>query len=108
MAKESLFDAAEYLDSPEAVADYLSEAFESGDDKLIARALGAVARAKGMTEVANDPGLSRESLYRSLSEQGRPRTGDRDEGSRFPRYAIVRATEGEVGGLRSLYWPAPT
>lgn len=72
MQKASTFDAADYLDSPEAIADYLSEAFESGDDKLIARALGAVARAKGMTEVANDTGLSRESLYRSLSEQGRP------------------------------------
>ena len=72
MAKPSAFDAADYLDSPEAIADYLSEAFEAGDDKLIARALGTVARAKGMTEVANDTGLSRESLYRSLSEQGRP------------------------------------
>ena len=72
MAKASTFDAADYLDSPQAIADYLSEAFETGDDKLIARALGTVARAKGMTEVANDTGLSRESLYRSLSEQGRP------------------------------------
>jgi len=72
MAKTSPFDAADYLDSSEAIADYLSEAFESGDDKLIARALGTVARAKGMTEVASDTGLSRESLYRSLSEQGRP------------------------------------
>ena len=72
MPKASPFDAADYLESPEAIADYLSEAFESGDDRLIARALGTVARAKGMTEVANDTGLSRESLYRSLSEQGRP------------------------------------
>jgi len=72
MAKTSPFDAADYLDSPEAIADYLSVAFESGDDKLIARALGTVARIKGMTEVANDTGLSRESLYRSLSAQGRP------------------------------------
>jgi probable addiction module antidote protein len=63
MAKASPFNAAEYLDSPESIADYLSEAFESGDEKLIARALGTVARAKGMTEVANDTGLSRESLY---------------------------------------------
>jgi len=72
MTIASRFDAADYLDSPEAIADYLSEAFESGDDKLIARALGTVARAKGTTEVANDTGLSRESLYRSLSEQVRP------------------------------------
>lgn len=72
MAKTSSFDAAAYLDSPNAIAGYLSEAFETGDEKLIARALGTVARAKGMTEVAHDTGLSRESLYRSLSEQGRP------------------------------------
>lgn len=72
MAKTSSFDAADYLDSPAAIADYLSEAFDSGDEKLVARALGTVARAKGMTEVANETGLSRESLYRSLSDQGRP------------------------------------
>jgi probable addiction module antidote protein len=72
MAKASPFDAADYLDSPELIADYLSEAFETGDGRLIAKALGTVARAKGMSEVANETGLSRENLYRSLSEQGRP------------------------------------
>ena len=72
MAKASQFDAADYLDSPGAIADYLSEAFDSGDEKLVARAFDTVAQAKGMTEVANETGLSRESLYRSLSEQGRP------------------------------------
>ncbi len=72
MAKVSQFDATDYLDSPGEIADYLTEAFESGDEKSVMRALGTVARIKGMTEVANDTGLSRESLYRSLSEQGRP------------------------------------
>ena len=52
MSKSSPFDAADYLDSPEAIADYLSEVFEAGNDKLIARALGTVAqrhRASGLT-----------------------------------------------------------
>jgi probable addiction module antidote protein len=75
MAKASKFDAAEYLDNPEAIASYLSEAFETGDDQFIAQALGTVARAKGMAGVAKDTGLSRESLYRSLSSEGKPELG---------------------------------
>jgi probable addiction module antidote protein len=66
------FDAAEYLDSAEAVATYLELAFEDGDPALIADALGTVARAKGMTEVARKTGLSRESLYKALSAEGNP------------------------------------
>ena len=72
MAKASKFDAADYLKTPEAIADYLSEAFETGDETFIAEALGTVARAKGMADIANETGLSREGLYRSLSSQGRP------------------------------------
>jgi probable addiction module antidote protein len=75
MAKSSKFDAAEYLDSPEAIAEYLSEAFETGDAKFIAVALGTVARAKGMSTVAKETGLSREGLYKSLSSQGTPELG---------------------------------
>ena len=72
MAKTSRFDAAEYLDSPEAIADYLSEALETGDSVLIAEAIGAIARAEGMTAVATKTGLSRESLYRALDTKGIP------------------------------------
>jgi len=72
MARSSRFDVADYLDSPDAIAAYLSEAFETGDDKFIAEALGTVARAKGMSGVARETGLSRESLYKSLSNQGSP------------------------------------
>jgi probable addiction module antidote protein len=72
MAKAKKFDAADYLKSPETIADYLSEAFETGDEKFIAEALGTVARAKGMTGIASETGLSREGLYRSLSSDGRP------------------------------------
>ncbi len=70
------FDAARYLNSPEAVGEYLilafQEAAEFDDPTEITRALGVVARSKGMTEIAEKAGLSRASLYRSLSEHGRP------------------------------------
>ncbi len=66
------FDAAEYLDSPEAIAFYLEEAFATEDSAFIAHALGTVTRAKGMTEVARKTGLSRESLYKALSAEGNP------------------------------------
>jgi probable addiction module antidote protein len=72
MGKTRPFDAAEYLDSPEAIAAYLSEAFETNDPGYIAEAIGTVARARGMTTVARDAGLSRENLYRALSSEGHP------------------------------------
>ena len=66
------FDPAEYLDDKEAIAAYLSDALESDDSAFIADALGVVARARGMTEVAREAGISRESLYRALSTDGNP------------------------------------
>jgi probable addiction module antidote protein len=70
------FDPANYLETPEDVADYLDavfeDAFEHDDTSLIASALGDVARSKGMTAIAEETGLSRESLYRTLSEAGNP------------------------------------
>ena len=72
MAKAQTFDAAEYLDTPQAVAAYLSEALETGDDSVIAQALGTVARVKGMKTVAKDAGVSRENLYRALTAGGKP------------------------------------
>ena len=70
--KTKLFDAADYLDSPETISAYLDEAFDTGDAGFIARALGTVARAKGMAKVARKSKLSRESLYKSLSAEGNP------------------------------------
>ncbi len=67
------FDAADLLDTPEAQAEFLSLAFETGDAAHIARALGAVARARGMTQVARDVGLTRQGLYKALSEGGDPK-----------------------------------
>ena len=69
------YDAAEYLDSPETIAAYITEALESADPSLITMAIGAVARAKGMSEVAEKAGLSRENLYRSLGGQAKPEFG---------------------------------
>jgi probable addiction module antidote protein len=68
------YDVAEQLRTPEEMAAYLDAWLaEAPDDAAgIARALGDIARAKGMAQVARDAGLSRESLYRALSEQGNP------------------------------------
>jgi probable addiction module antidote protein len=70
MARE--FDSAEYLDSTEAIAEYLSEAFETADSAFIAHAIGTAARARGMTDIAREAGVSRENLYRSLSGETKP------------------------------------
>jgi probable addiction module antidote protein len=66
------YDPAAALESEEAVAVFLADALETGDSAYIAKAMGVVARAKGMTELAHETGLSREQLYRSFSEQGNP------------------------------------
>jgi probable addiction module antidote protein len=66
------YDPADALTSDEAIETFLSDAFESGDAHYIAKALGVVARAKGMTRIARETGLAREQLYKSLSENGNP------------------------------------
>jgi probable addiction module antidote protein len=71
--KTTLWDSAEYLDSAEAIAEYLEAAFEDGDPALIAAALGDVARAMGMTQLAGKAGVTREALYKALSPTGDPR-----------------------------------
>jgi probable addiction module antidote protein len=68
------YDVAEHLRTPEEMAAYLDAWLEEAPDDAagIARALGDIARAKGMTQVARDAGLSRESLYKALSDDGNP------------------------------------
>ncbi|MGJ5179394.1 addiction module antidote protein [Bradyrhizobium oligotrophicum] len=75
MTKIKPYDAAEYLDGPETIAAYITEALETGDPSLIAMALRAVARAKGMGEVAEKAGLSRENLYQALGGEAKPEFG---------------------------------
>ena len=66
------WDAADHLNTEEDVVAYIDAAFDDGDPALIAAALGDVARARGMTKVAADAGLGRESLYKALSPGGNP------------------------------------
>ena len=67
------FDVVDFLDNDEALVEYLNAALEEDDPKYFAKALGNVARAKGMTSVSEATGLGRQSLYRSLSDEGNPR-----------------------------------
>ena len=73
----SRYDVAEHLRTPEEMAAYLEACLEEadGDAAFIAKALGDIARAKGMTQVARDAGLSRESLYKALSGERSPGFG---------------------------------
>jgi probable addiction module antidote protein len=71
--KTKLWDPSEYLDNPKSIAAYLEAAFEDGDPALIATALGDIARAIGMTQLANQSGVTREALYKALSPTGDPR-----------------------------------
>jgi probable addiction module antidote protein len=70
--KTSPFDAADYLDSPEAQAEYMTAALETGDAEFIRDAVGVIARARGMARIAKGTGLSRESLYKALGKNGNP------------------------------------
>jgi len=70
--KRTTYDPADDLTSDKAIATFVAEAFATEDAGYIAHALGVVARAKGMSQIANQTGLSREQLYRSFSENGNP------------------------------------
>jgi probable addiction module antidote protein len=74
--KTQRFDAADYLDSPETIAAYLTEALDTGDPEYVVQAIGTVARAQGMKHVAMDAGVSREHLYRALDAGGNPGFGN--------------------------------
>jgi len=81
------FDVAEHLKTPEEMAAYLEATFEEadGDAAFIAKALGDIARAQGMSQVARDAGLSRESLYKALS------------GERVPGFDTILKVVGALG-----------
>lgn len=67
------FDPAKYLDSDEAIAEYLTAILEDNDAALLAAALGDIARARGMSEIARASGLTREALYKALRPDAQPR-----------------------------------
>ncbi len=68
----SLWDASEHLETDEDMVMYLEAAFEDGDPALISAVLGDIARAKGMSQIAEKTGLGRTSLYKALSPEGHP------------------------------------
>jgi len=67
------FEATSYLDSEEAIAAYLTDILEANDAGLLAAALGDIARARGMTEIAKSAGIAREALYKALRSGSAPR-----------------------------------
>lgn len=66
------FDVANYLNDEQDIAEYMRQVLEEGDPAELGAALGAIARARGMTDLARDTGLSREGLYKSLSGERAP------------------------------------
>ena len=72
-SKLAPFDAADYLDNEETIAEYLTAALEDPDPDMFLVAVRTVARARGMTQLAKDAGLGRESLYKALSPGAKPR-----------------------------------
>jgi len=70
--KTTVWEPAKYLETDEQIAIYLEDIFKSGDPDLIVAAIGDVARARGMTKIADDTNRGRESLYKSLSQGGNP------------------------------------
>lgn len=72
MKKAKKWDASEYLETEADIAAYLNAALEDGDTSVIAAALGDIARAKGMTQLAKETGITRDGLYKALSPTGNP------------------------------------
>ncbi len=74
MALETIpYDTADYLGDAASIAAYIEAAFEDGDPAVITHVLGVVARAKGMSQLARDAGVTREALYKALTAEGDPK-----------------------------------
>jgi probable addiction module antidote protein len=73
MVKTEPFDAARYLTTAQSQEELLNDALATGEAGYVSQALGVIARARGMTEVAREAGVTREALYKALSENGDPR-----------------------------------
>jgi probable addiction module antidote protein len=73
MKKTTEFDASKYLDNSEMIAEYLNQALASGDADLLLMAIGDAAKARGMSQIAHDTGLGRESLYKAFAVGAKPR-----------------------------------
>ena len=73
MSNLTTFDISQYLDSKEMIAEYLSQVLKDGDMNELLEAIGNSAKAKGMSQIAKDTGLGRESLYKAFQEGAKPR-----------------------------------
>lgn len=73
MSKLITYDISEYLDSKEMIAEYLTQVLQEGNTDELLVAIGNIAKAKGMAQIANDTGLGRESLYKAFQEGAKPR-----------------------------------
>jgi probable addiction module antidote protein len=73
MSKLTPFDISEYLDSKEMIAEYLTQVLQDGNTDELLVAIGNIAKAKGMAQIAQDTGLGRESLYKAFQEGAKPR-----------------------------------
>jgi len=73
MSKLTTFDVSQYLDSQEMIAEYLSQVLADGDTNELLEAIGNIAKAKGMSQIAKDTGLGRESLYKTFQNGSKPR-----------------------------------
>ena len=71
-SKLTKWDSTDYLKSEDDIKNYIAACLDEGDPKLIPHALGIIAKARGMTQLAKDTGLTREGLYKALSDQGNP------------------------------------
>lgn len=94
MTQFTPFDASEFLDTPEVIAEYLAAALDDPDPEVFVAALGDVAKARGMTQIAKEAGLGRESLYKALTP-----------GSKL-RYETVRKVMHGLG-VKLTISPAP-
>jgi len=93
MGLETLpWDPAKHLKTAEDVREYVEAAFEDGDPALIAAALGDVARARGMTEVARQAGISREAMYKAFRPEGNPRLDTLARVIRAPGFKLTVRT----------------
>ena len=73
MSNLKTFDISQYLDSKEMIAEYLSQVLADGDTNKLLEAIGNIAKAKGMSQIAKDTGLGRESLYKTFQDGSKPR-----------------------------------
>jgi len=73
MSNLTTFDTAQYLDSKEMIAEYLSQVLAEGNTDELLEAMGNIAKAKGITQIAKDTGLGRESLYKTFQAGAKPR-----------------------------------